>query len=52
MTHTFGLKLVYPGSIKMLQATLAEPLEEGRAKWVLEKRGKRFKLQTQDNNEV
>ena len=36
----------------MLQATLSEPLEEGRAKWVLEKGGKRFKLQTIDDNEV
>ena len=36
----------------MLQATLSEPLEDGRAKWVLEKGGRRFKVQTIDNNEV
>jgi len=37
---------------RMLQASLGEALEDGRAKWILEKGGKRFKLQTADNNEV
>jgi hypothetical protein len=38
--------------LRMLQASLSEPLEDGRAKWVLEKAGRRYKLQTVDGNEV
>jgi len=38
--------------VRILQASIADNLEDGRAKWVLEKGGKRVKLQTRDNNEV
>lgn len=50
MVHSFGMKLVYPGSIRLLQASISGPLEEGRAKWVMDKAGQRFKLRAADGN--
>jgi len=51
-THTFGLKLVYPGSIKMLQALMERALMDGRMKLLEEHGGERFKLVTRDNNQI
>ena len=52
MVHSFGIKLVYPGSIGFMKAALAEPLQTGREKWTLEKKGVRFKLETVDDNHI
>ena len=52
MVHTFGIKLVYPGSIGLMQSALAEPLQTGREKWVLEKKGIRYKIETSDGNSI
>nr|CAD7256650.1 unnamed protein product [Timema shepardi] len=52
VAHTFGLKLVYPGSISMLQYAMSKFLVEGRMKLVKEHSGERFKLQTLDGNEI
>lgn len=52
MVQSFGISLVYPGSMSLLQAGIAEALQQGRAKYVLEKQGKRFKLQSADKNDI
>ena len=52
MVHTFGIKLVYPGSIGFMKTALAEPLQSGREKWILEKKGIRYKLETDDGNHI
>ena len=52
MVHSFGIKLVYPGSIGFMKAALAEPLQTGREKWTLEKKGVRYKLETADENHI
>merc|ERR1719187_1795333 len=52
LTHSFGLKLVYPGSIGLLQAMVERPLMDGRMKLIEEHSGQRFKLVTRDKNEI
>ncbi len=52
MVHSFGIKLVYPGSIKLLQASIAAPLQDGRAQFINEKKAERFKLLASDGNEI
>ena len=48
MLHSFGIKLIYPGSIQLLQASISGPLQDGRAQQVLEKGGKRYKIVASD----
>jgi hypothetical protein len=50
--HTFGLKMIYPGSIGLIQKYLQGMLVQGRAKLVLENKGVRNKIQTIDGNEI
>jgi len=50
LLHSFGIKLIYPGSIQLLQASISGPLQEGRAQQILEKGGKRFKVVASDGN--
>ena len=52
MVQSFGIKMVYPGSIQLLQAGIAPALRQGRAKLVQELKGQRFKLLSRDNNEI
>lgn len=52
LTHSFGLKMVYPGSIQMLQAMVERPLMDGRMKLIEAYGGQRFKLLTRDNNSI
>jgi len=52
MVNSFGIKLVYPGSIGFMKAALAEPLQTGREKWTLEKKAVRYKLETADDNHI
>ena len=52
MVHSFGIKLVYPGSIGFMKSALADPLQTGREKWTLEKHGIRYKLETTDGNHI
>ena len=52
MVHSFGIKLVYPGSIGFMKSALADHLETGREKWTLEKHGIRYKLETIDGNHI
>lgn len=50
--HTFGLKMIYPGSISLIQKYLHQMLVQGRAKLVLENKGIRNKVQAIDGNEI
>ncbi|GAB0089643.1 ABHD16A [Sergentomyia squamirostris] len=49
--HTFGLKMIYPGSVKIIQGYFQPMLIQGRAK-LFEDGGERFKLLTNDKNEI
>ncbi|XP_059615114.1 phosphatidylserine lipase ABHD16A [Phlebotomus argentipes] len=49
--HTFGLKMIYPGSIKIMQTYFQPMLIQGRTK-LREDGGNRFKLLTKDKNEI
>lgn len=48
--HTFGLKMIYPGSIKLIQKYLHPMLVQGRAKMVLENSATRNKVETVEGN--
>lgn len=50
--HTFGIRMIYPGSVKLIQSFLHPVLVQGRAKLVEEEQAKRYKLRTIDNNDV
>ena len=52
LLNSFGIKLIYPGSIQLLQASISGPLQEGRAQQILEKGGKRYKVVTSDGNHI
>lgn len=50
--HTFGIKLIYPGSISLLQLILESSLLQGRSKLIDSNKGVRYKLGTMENNEI
>lgn len=50
--HTFGIKMIYPGSIKLIQKFLHPMLVQGRAKLVIENSASRNKIETVDGNEI
>lgn len=50
--HTFGIRLIYPGTIGFLQLILEQSLMQGRSKLVEQYKGERFKLQTADKNYI
>ena len=50
--HTFGIKMIYPGSIKLVQKFLFPMLVQGRAKLVLVHNAIRNKIETADGNEI
>lgn len=50
--HTFGLKMIYPGSIKLIQKYLHPMLVQGRAKLILESNAVRNKIETVDGNQI
>lgn len=50
--HTFGIRMVYPGSISLLGYIMSPVLLEGRVKLVEENGGVRHKLQTRDGNDI
>ncbi|KAJ2954001.1 hypothetical protein O0L34_g2214 [Tuta absoluta] len=51
-THIFGLRLIYPGSLSLVQHLLSSALLQGRAQLVEEFEGKRAKILTADRNEI
>ncbi|PSN35205.1 Protein ABHD16A [Blattella germanica] len=52
VAHTFGIRLVYPGSIRLLQHVMGPILLQGRIKLVNDSQAERFKLRTRDGNHV
>ena len=46
MTHSFGISLVYPGSMDLMKMILDKPLMEGRTKLVMDHLGERSKVVT------
>jgi alpha/beta hydrolase fold len=50
--HTFGLKMIYPGSMKLIQMFLHPMLVQGRAKLIMEHGAIRNKIGTTDGNEI
>ena len=51
MTHSFGISLVYPGSMSLMKMMLERPLLEGRSK-LLEQGGERSKVVSGDGNHI
>ena len=52
MVHSFGISLVYPGSMALMRMMLERPLLEGRTKLEIENGGDRAKVVTGDGNEI
>ena len=52
MLHSFGIKLIYPGSIQLLQASISSALQDGRAQHAIDKRGQRYKVVASDGNSI
>lgn len=50
--HSFGIRMIYPGSVKLIQSYLQPMLIQGRAKLIEEDHAKRYKLRAIDNNHV
>ncbi|XP_055378721.1 phosphatidylserine lipase ABHD16A [Condylostylus longicornis] len=50
--HTFGLKLIYPGSVRLLQSYFTPLLIQGRAKLIEQENATRNKIKTKDGNEI
>ncbi|KAM9805480.1 phosphatidylserine lipase ABHD16A isoform X1 [Syngnathus typhle] len=52
MVHTFGRRMLYPGSVGLLQKAMRPMLEEGQAKLVEKFGGQRNKLLACDGNQI
>ncbi|XP_037933961.1 phosphatidylserine lipase ABHD16A [Teleopsis dalmanni] len=50
--HTFGIRMIYPGSVKLLQNYMRPMLVAGRAKLIEEQNATRYKIKTVDSNEI
>uniref|UniRef100_A0A336KRV3 CSON014944 protein n=1 Tax=Culicoides sonorensis TaxID=179676 RepID=A0A336KRV3_CULSO len=50
--HTFGIKMIYPGSVKLIQSYLQPMLLQGRSKLIEEDGATRYKVKTCDDNEI
>ncbi|CAG9862159.1 unnamed protein product [Phyllotreta striolata] len=50
--HTFGIRLIYPGIVGILQILLGQGLRQGRTKLIVQYQGERFKIETADNNHI
>lgn len=51
LTHSFGISLVYPGSMGVMNMLVERPLLQGRTK-LLQDGGKRYKVVTATGNEI
>lgn len=51
VAHSFARPMIFPGSVKLLQSAMFQPLTTGRA-MLIEKNGHRAKLLTQDQIEI
>uniref|UniRef100_S4RWJ5 AB hydrolase-1 domain-containing protein n=1 Tax=Petromyzon marinus TaxID=7757 RepID=S4RWJ5_PETMA len=52
LAHTLGRRLVFPGSVSLLQKMVAPQLLQGRAKLIEEHQGQRACLLAQDGNRI
>jgi pimeloyl-ACP methyl ester carboxylesterase len=52
LTNSFGISLVYPGSMSLMSLVLEAPLLEGRCKLILEHAAQRNKVRTRDDNTI
>lgn len=50
--HTFGIRMIYPGSMQLIQSYLHPMLVQGRTKLIEEERARRFKVRTVDDNDI
>lgn len=50
--RSFGLSMIYPGSIRLIQKFLHPMLVQGRAKLVMQQNGTRNKIETLDGNSI
>lgn len=50
--HTFGIRMIYPGSMQLIQSYLHPMLVQGRSKLIEEERARRYKLRTCDDNDI
>ncbi|KAK9882835.1 hypothetical protein WA026_023450 [Henosepilachna vigintioctopunctata] len=50
--HSFGIRLIYPGSLGIINFILDKTLIQGRTRCVEYFRGERFKIKTQDGNDL
>lgn len=50
--HTFGRRMMYPGSVYLLQRALDPMLTEGRTRLLEKYKAERFKLETYDLNHI
>ena len=49
---TIGRRMLYPGSVSLLQLAISGALQEGRTKLVEQDSGERYKLLARDNNHI
>lgn len=52
IAHTIGRRLLYPGSLQLLQSAMSPLLLQGRVRLIEEYDGERFKLLTRDENHI
>ena len=52
MTRSFGISLVYPGSMSLMKMMIERALLDGRTKLVMENNGERSKVVTGDGNQI
>ncbi|KAK7573360.1 hypothetical protein V9T40_010551 [Parthenolecanium corni] len=50
--HSFGIKMIYPGSITTLNYLIKNNLDVGRKKLIEDRNSERFKLETADSNQL
>ncbi|XP_017780495.1 PREDICTED: protein ABHD16A [Nicrophorus vespilloides] len=50
--HSFGIKLLYPGTLTLLQNMISHNLLQGRSKLIEVNGGVRYKLEAKDGNEI
>ena len=51
VAHTFGIKMIYPGSVSVINWAFRSTLLKGRMD-LIKRGGERYKLLTEDNNEI
>ncbi|XP_075229818.1 phosphatidylserine lipase ABHD16A [Lycorma delicatula] len=52
VAHTFGIRLIYPGSVSIVSYMMSSILMKGRSKLLENDEGERYKLLTSDQNEI